>query len=342
MTTQPIIGCDSNLDELRVRGPAELLEAVPYLLGFHPRDSLVLVGLADGRVTVSARVDLADLVHADLSAQLLGALRRGGAREVIAAVFDDDAGPPAVLPWRAQLDALADECDRTGLVVRDVMHVRAGRWRSYLCTDPLCCPDEGAPLARGASPLAAAATYAGLVALPDRAALAATLDPRPDRRRLMPLINTCEAAAAQKSAAGQRAKHERAVKRAIFAIARRAAEPGWDVAELDDDTVAAFGAALRSLTVRDPVWVAIDDRRLRDCALWRELALRLPPPYDATPLFLLGWNAWRAGDGALAGIAAERALESDPSFSAADLRLAALRYGMDPRTVPRMRLPRSS
>ena len=56
---------------VRITGPASLIAAVPYLLGFEPNESLVLVGLRDGQVTVTARVDLdeldpratADLMH---------------------------------------------------------------------------------------------------------------------------------------------------------------------------------------------------------------------------------------------------------------------------------------
>lgn len=46
---------------LSLTGPANLIAAVPYLLGFEPADSLVLVGLQNGRVIVSARIDLDDL-----------------------------------------------------------------------------------------------------------------------------------------------------------------------------------------------------------------------------------------------------------------------------------------
>jgi hypothetical protein len=88
--------------------------------------------------------------------------------------------------------------------------------------------------------------------------------------------------------------------------------------------------------------MAVDDGRLDGRALWRDLGRRLPSPYDASPLFLFGWAAWRAGDGALAGIAAERAIASDPGYSAADLLLAALARGVDPRRLPRLRLPRSA
>ena len=39
-----------------IRGPEHLLAAVPYLLGFHPTDSVVAVGLRGTAVTFAARV----------------------------------------------------------------------------------------------------------------------------------------------------------------------------------------------------------------------------------------------------------------------------------------------
>ena len=55
----------------RISGPAELLQAVPYLLGFHPADSLVLVGLHGGRLVVTARMDLVDAHVPEIAAQTL-------------------------------------------------------------------------------------------------------------------------------------------------------------------------------------------------------------------------------------------------------------------------------
>ena len=43
---------------VRVSGPADLIEMVPYLLGFAPVESIVIVGITDSRVSVTARVDL--------------------------------------------------------------------------------------------------------------------------------------------------------------------------------------------------------------------------------------------------------------------------------------------
>ncbi|PZQ43557.1 MAG: hypothetical protein DI570_29080, partial [Phenylobacterium zucineum] len=53
---------------LAVRSVDDLIGLVPYLIGFHPEDSLVVMLLEDGRVLVTARVDLAavaDLVALD-------------------------------------------------------------------------------------------------------------------------------------------------------------------------------------------------------------------------------------------------------------------------------------
>ncbi|MDQ6849192.1 MAG: DUF4192 family protein [Actinomycetota bacterium] len=77
---------------LQVRGPADLLAAVPYLLGFHPQESLVIIGLADNRVVVTARLDLTDVTHltgSRLLAATLAAIQRGDATSVLGAVFTD-------------------------------------------------------------------------------------------------------------------------------------------------------------------------------------------------------------------------------------------------------------
>ena len=113
---------------------------------------------------------------------------------------------------------------------------------------------------------------------------------------------------------GSGERHDRSVKRAIFAAARSADLPGADAGDRSREDVVRFGVALSRYPIRDAVWMAIDDGRIDGRELWRTMALRLPSPYDAAPLFLFGWANWRAGNGALAGIAAERAVASDPAL----------------------------
>jgi len=336
---------------MRISGPADLLQAVPYLLGFHPTDSLVLLGLDDRRLVVTARVDLPDLAEPRALSQLIDALARGGARELLAVVYGAGGPVPDIsggrgggtswqLPWAGLVPALDEECKQSGCELGDALYVAGGRWWSYLCDGAGCCPRSGTPLPQAPSQFVAEATFAGMVALPDRASLEATLDPvAPDRLTAMAdLVAAEDRQGVAETVAGRGERAIRSVKRAIFAAARRAdaaaeAETEWVLSDAD---VARFGSALTQSAVRDPVWIAVDAGRLDGRTLWRELARRLPGRHAAAPLFLFGWGSWRAGNGALAGIAADRAVERDPGYGAADLLRAALTYGLSPNQVPRL------
>ncbi|KAB1908894.1 DUF4192 domain-containing protein [Micromonospora sp. AMSO31t] len=158
---------------LAVRSPADLVAAVPYLLGFHPADSVVVVAMRGRRVVFAARADLPEP----------GGDPRRAARhlaEVVARQDTDAAtvigyGPAALVT--GAVDAAGEALDRAGLVVLDALRVTGGRWWSYLCAEPACCPPEGTPYDPAASQVSAAAVFAGQVALPDRAALAAQVGP---------------------------------------------------------------------------------------------------------------------------------------------------------------------
>ncbi len=333
---------------LRVRNPGDLIEAIPYLLGFHPRDSLVIIGLAGSRVSITARVDLDDLRDGGTLTGTLRVLVNGESTRAIAAIFDGriaDLRAPE-LPHRDLVHDLAAGTGELGIDLVDAILVADARWWSYHCADDGCCPPEGRELPGDASPSRAAATYAGLVALADRDELAALLDPDDDAQRaaLEPVIAEHENLAAAAVVGGYAQRRQRSVKRAIFAAARDADGslfPG-DGGALSDDELCRFAVALSETPIRDAVWLAVDQRRLDGRALWREIARRVPAPYDAAPLFLFGWAAWRDGNGAAAGIAAERAMASDPDYTAAELLLGALVHGLDPHRTPRLRVPRSA
>ncbi len=59
-----------------ITGPAEMVGAVPYLLGFHPEQSLVIVGVDGTKVLVIARIDLADVTETDDSIPVLPTTNR--------------------------------------------------------------------------------------------------------------------------------------------------------------------------------------------------------------------------------------------------------------------------
>lgn len=348
MTSRP-----RRTNSARISGPAELLQAVPYLLGFHPTRSLVLVGLHDERLVVTARLDLTHAVIGGIP-HAVSAMMRGGSTSFVAVIYDDDEDVGDVdldeldddaeeshSQWDVVYGALRVELRRLDAQLRDVLVVSDDHWWSLTCDDFECCPPEGRPLPDAPSSFTTAAMVEGVVALPTRTAVAESLAPLPDAERaaLHLAIRDAERSAVKQTVDGHARRWELSLKRAIFRAARDSDEPGWSAPP--DETLARFGAALAVTSLRDAVWLAVDGDRLDGRALWRELGRRLPGPYDAAPLFLFGWASWRAGDGALAGIAAERAIASNPNYHAADLLLAALRSGVDPRRMPKLRQPRT-
>ncbi|MFD6662768.1 DUF4192 domain-containing protein [Micromonospora chalcea] len=158
---------------LSVRSPADMVAAVPYLLGFHPADSVVVVAVRGRRVVFAARGDL----------PAPGADPGPAARHLAQVVARQDADAATVVGYgpatrvTGVVDAIGDALTAAGLVVLDALRVTDGRWWSYLCAEPSCCPPEGTPYDPAASQVSAAAVFAGQVALPDRAALAAQVSP---------------------------------------------------------------------------------------------------------------------------------------------------------------------
>lgn len=327
----------------RIADPASLIDAVPYLIGFHPAESLVLTGMAghDGRRTVQAtlRVDLPRYgAAADNMAALFAALNRAGSTSAAAVIITGsaDADPRQTPRWRELTTALSDTATAIGTELVDALFTTPDRWWSMLCQNPDCCPAQGHPRTSGTSPAAAEAVLSGIAPMKTRDDVEAILTPAQDRRRLDPALAAAEHRISQAPLADQ----PRRVRASdATALLRAANQRRGTAAPLTDRQLARFGVALTDTATRDQIWLAIDEESVAAEALLLDLLHRLPAPYDAAPLFLYGWAQWRAGNGTLAAMAAEHALASDPSYTAARLLLTAVRNGLDPRTTPALREP---
>ena len=67
--------------------------------------------------------------------------------------------------------------------------------------------------------------------------------------------------------------------------------------------------------------------------LWSECTRRAPAPLDTPPATLLAVSAWLRGDGAMANVALERALSSDPGYRLAGLLASALAECVTPTEI---------
>ncbi|MEV2237826.1 DUF4192 domain-containing protein [Micromonospora sp. NPDC049891] len=329
----------TELPRLSVRSPADLIAAVPYLLGFHPADSIVVVALSGKRIVFAARGDLpGDADPYEPGQHIAAVTARQGADSATVVGY----GPAArVTP---AVDAVRAALAEAGLAVLDALRVTDGRWWSYLCDEPECCPPEGTRYDPQASTVPAAAVFAGQVALPDRAALAAQVAPvggeamrqavEQAEQRLTDLL----AAAPAADLLGARAL------RAAGTAALRATVRRHRAGErLTDDELAWLCLLLTHLPVRDHAWERTDGRD-EDIAFWAEVLRRAAPELIAAPGSLLAFAAWRDGQGALAAVALERVLTDHPDYSLALLLDDLLRRGVPPSRLdgwPATGLPRA-
>ncbi len=102
--TTPAMNCAHA--PLRVSSPEELLAALPYLIGFHPRRSLVVVGFDEARIVGLGRVDLPiepEQCSPVAGVVLAALLREGQARWVAVLVYEDIPGEGSEVMLEAQL-----------------------------------------------------------------------------------------------------------------------------------------------------------------------------------------------------------------------------------------------
>lgn len=132
--------------------PELLLSSLPGALHRQPAEEVLVVGIA-GRegnggphaLVYVLRLDQPEPRLADLAiAATMDAAASGVGRLVIVA-WSDTADELDSLARRiaATLTVLATEA---GLHVLDALAVYRGRWHSYECDDPACCPPGGKPL----------------------------------------------------------------------------------------------------------------------------------------------------------------------------------------------------
>lgn len=309
----------ADIDRLSLRSPDALLAAVPYLLGFHPEESLVAVWLRDGRILLTQRIDLPD-AEAPLPTWVQALWGHAAARcadELVLVAVSAHAVPVPVI------EAATQPAVEAGVCIRDVLRLRGDRWWSLVCADATCCPPEGRLVHRAAADAVAAEfTGRGRAPMPARADLVSQVAHDPVRS----VAVSGRITTPPRGRGALEAWRDRMIVRVAHLLDR--ADP------LDVPEIADVASGLSDIRVRDTLlWDAArwDDEdacraldRLIECVRATPMSAVAPVATSAALV------AWLSGDGARALVALERAQDADAGYSLALLLAASLRAGLPP------------
>ena len=247
---------------------------------------------------------------------------------------------------------LRTACGALDVPVLEALCISDGRYWSYCCPDPRCCPAEGNSLSLpGTSVMAAAATYAGIQVRGSLREMEARLTPlkTPSVADQPQALDSAGAALVPRilDEEGRKevARETLVLARALMKRLREAPTTAPSAADIQDDSLISHDEAAA-------VILGLQDRETRDKAaewmegpeaesalrLWRALSRRCVGPYGehaAAPLTLAGWVAWSTGDEPGARVALGLALRADPEYTFAQLLHQACNQGLDPETLRR-------
>lgn len=299
----------------KLNGPGDAIAMIPYLLGFTPDESLVVIVLEGPRKRFGPcfRMDLVtDADDAEEQARYTRSLvRQHSFRCVMLFAFSATRQPAQTV-----LETVEPQLTSAGVDVVDAIRADGARWWSMSCTDPLCCPPEGTAYDVETSRVAAEAVLAGLQRAPDRESLRAQVAPLDSERQ--------KAVAATASATASAVSIAEGVMPLVESALRR-------VDELSIEEIARLAAIVQDLPARDEAWAMMSRGSARQhFELWRRVMQSVPDELLSPVGSLAAFAAWLSGNGVLASHAAERVLSVDPGYSMARLVIEALNAALHP------------
>jgi hypothetical protein len=327
------------MNRVRLRGPEHLIGAVPYLVGFVPHNSVILLLLEEttSEVLLTVRHDL-PREPAEIAATvdiLESAIRSAGASAVVIVIWgpSHESGPA---PSRELVPALVAAAENMQAPARDALVVMGKRWRSALCVADDCCPAEGRAIDPGSvDAIRVPFVLDGRAPARDRAEIAQSYAPlsadHPSVQRLRAAVESevglLESQLRPEGAGPLLVEWRRRQADSVLTLL-------CEVSDLDSfvGQQARTVIALQDIHVRDLVIKTLIDHpdpRAIENRL-RMLACSTPMELQAPVFALCAALSWQRGDGSRANMALESALASNPGYSLAVLLRRAISAGLPP------------
>lgn len=281
------------------RTPEDLLATVPLVLGFEPEDSLVLLTFGAAQ-PFHARVDLPrepEEVRV-VCDQLVWPALQHRVRRVVLVAYTPGAR------WGGEVLRGVGSCfESQGIEVLACLRADGARWWPVEAERSAVEDGPGSPYDARGHRFRARSVVEGRVTLPDRAAVAASVAPRPGGP-------SPELVAALERVVPPDPAELEALLDVLLDTGDRP----------DDEQVAALLVAVGEGRHRDRVARRLGrDTARAHVALWSEVVRRAPRRRAADAAAVLALAAWVAGDGALAWCAVDRAVAAAPGHVLAGL-----------------------
>lgn len=336
-------------ETLRLKSPSELLAIVPYLLGFTPSDSIMVISLKNNTVGLTQRLDLPKHGAGEAAA-----------RSLMPALLREPPDPVLLIAYESQPDrsaetigALTSVLAAASIPIHDRIVVHHGHWRSLDCSEPWCCPLEGQPVPTAAEAPALVSAFVGREPSPyaSRDSFMAQLEARED------CLTDKEIETALALDRGD-----------VIGVWPQILDTGDSAAEITPAMAASAAVSLQDVHLRDGLvaWLTPDTLDLADLPeevqslfsqLNREwgqdrpdtaaivamnriqarlvrLCTMLPDEHAAPALTVLACFSWWRGNGALTRAALGRALRSEPDYRLARLLQRMVDLAIRPRPTP--------
>jgi len=311
--------------------PHDLLAAIPFLIGYHPQDSLVLVALKDEAVGMAMRVDIPVGVSAEGYDLLASHFLRDGADGAFIVAY---VGEGAVDPENVLINTSA-ALVRAGIDIKESLIVRNNRFRSMICSDLTCCPPEGSAIPDlGSSRIAAEHVIAGHpMPFENEDGLVQSIAALPSS------FESVWADEVQAFWVSSDSEEIRELQRdGAIAIIDLVGEYREGRGAEDRELAARVIGRLSDIQVRDFALGSHTDESA-DCywAMWRDLLRIAPRGFVAPIACLFAAMAYERGEGALAHKGLDRGLGDDDQYSLAHLLRRVFTAGWPPQSFSAMR-----
>ena len=309
----------------------DLITAVPFLIGFHPTNSLVLIAVKDGAIGLAMRIDLPSHIDSDEIDLLAHHFIRDQAQAALLVAYM----PQERSDGDSLLISLGAGLIRNGIEIQESLLITGGRYRSIICRDGTCCPAAGKALPSiEDSAIAAEHVVAGIPM------------PYGDISELIDSISADSQSLSTEWISDVSGYLVDEDSPEIVPLRRDGVEAMLLLLDefrigrgpTDQRLVARVIGRMSDVQVRDyAMGVHQEDNYDLYFAMWREL-LRLSPVGSVAPIAcIVAAMAYENGDGALAQRALDRAISDNASYPLAALLRRVFNAGWPAQSFAQMR-----